>query len=141
MSWRAVIPGQPPSWNHAYEFTKRERTDHLGRVKLNGRGEPITFRAVVKKPEVQRYQDNASLIIASARPARWMFPDNRQMYVDYFLYLTNNIDATNVIKMVEDALARTIGVNDRWMLPRVQHKEVGCSLRTARVEILVDAPA
>jgi hypothetical protein len=140
VSWRITLPGVPPSWNHAYEFGKRERTDGFGRVKLNSRGEAITYRAVFKKPEVQLYQDRAALIIASARPPGWRW-NGGLMYVDFYAYLMRDIDCTNIQKIIEDALARTIGVNDRFFLPRWQHKEIGCSMRTARVEIVVDASA
>ncbi len=108
MRWGVIVPGQPWSGNHAYARNK------------GGWG-------VHKKPEVEAYQTHVTLLVREARPAHWR-PEG-QIIVEYDFFLARDIDCTNAIKVIEDAIATALRPEDRFydrrFLPRAMVKEVG----------------
>lgn len=102
----ATVPGQPPSWNRSYRI-----------VTVRGRS------VLAKTKDAAKYQDDALLILRAAAklPAKI-----EQYYVFYEFFLARDIDTDNVLKMLNDSIARATGVDDRYFLPVVLRKEVGC---------------
>lgn len=122
MSWTVTIPGQPVSGNHA---------NKIGRGYRRG---GIPFPKIVKTSAAEAYQNGAAFLVRTARPSGWKW-DGRYVVVEYRMYLAEpEPDATNVIKVLEDAIFPALGIDDRWALPRVMHKEV-VRLIDARVEV------
>jgi len=105
-----MMPGQPPSWNHMYRWTTRN---------MAGR----TVRIQVKTDEVNLYQTQLAFIARTAKPGSF-HPDG-QIVVTYEMYLARDLDADNVLKAVNDALAAALDVNDKRFLPIVLSKEAG----------------
>lgn len=96
MSLTIVVPGLPPSVNHAFVQHRQ-----------GGRG---------LKDEAKEYQEWARLAALEAAQGwkwngswlrlafKWYVPDSRMR------------DSSNVVKVLEDGIAQGIGVNDRWFL-------------------------
>lgn len=78
---------------------------------------------MTKAPGVEAYQNDVSLIARNARPS-WFAPTG-QIRVRYSFHLKRDADCDNLIKMLQDAIASALGVNDRWMLPCVAQKTTG----------------
>jgi len=127
MTWHVIIPGQPVSGNHA---------NKIGRGYRKRNGISVSYPKLIKTPEAEAYQEAAAMVIGAAKPSGWTPPEGF-LAVEYRLYLTDPVDATNVIKTVEDALAPKIGVNDRYMMPRCMHIEHGVPNAEARVEVTI----
>lgn len=111
MSWTVVIPGQPPSTNHAYKIVTVKR----------GTG-GIPFRTLAKTDEAISYQMAARLLVAAARPSGWR--SAARVRLTYRLYLTHKQDADNSLKLLNDAIARALNINDDKFLPCVESKEI-----------------
>lgn len=107
-----TVPGQPPSWNHAYQYMRRR---------------------VSKAPGVENYQLVAATMARQAMPKP--FEPQGMVYVRYWLHLKRDQDATNVLKIVEDGIAAGLGVNDRMFLPAVLFKEHGIADPYISVEV------
>jgi Holliday junction resolvase RusA-like endonuclease len=122
--WGFTIPGQPPSWNHSYQITKRYT-----------RGS-VPYSTLSKKEVVVDYQRSARLIIRSARPSGWGPEGMVRVY--YTFWLARDIDCDNILKAVNDALASAIGCDDSVFLPCVIWKTIGVPKTEARIEVAVE---
>lgn len=127
MSWRITIPGQPPTINHAYEPQTRYRKASDGRN--------IPYTGIGKNASATAYQSAAALITGVARPSGWTWQGGYIRLV-YRFYLSRDADCDNLLKILNDAIARKIDVNDRWFLPMVMSKRIVKEHET-RVEIVV----
>lgn len=123
MSWTIIIPGNPPSGNHA---------NKIGRGYRRG---GIAFPKMVKTPEAEAYQQGAAYIVRTARPSDWRW-DGQQIVVEYRFFLSRDADCTNLIKVIEDAVFPAIGVDDKYALPRAMSKEL-VRPAEARVEVTI----
>lgn len=106
-----VIPGQPPSMNHAYKPT----VIHLRSGK--------TAHGIGKTSEAAAYQAGATAIAKTARPSGWVVPRGTRVRIRFWYYLNPAIDLDNIKKLVIDAVALAIPtddptrtLNDRWVL-------------------------
>ena len=108
MIWSVVLPGQPWSGNHMYERNRGNAGQH-------------------KKPEVEAYQTGVTLLVREARPSFWR-PEG-QIIVRYWFHLKRDVDCTNAIKVIEDAIATALRPEDRFydrrFLPRAEAKVTG----------------
>ena len=108
MSWRFTIPGQPLSWNHAYKRVTYRQRQTDGSVRLMNR--------MAKVDAVDPYQEAIILIAKAARPIGWTHSKNQPVRILYSFYTNPVIDTDNMKKLINDALAKAIGINDRWFL-------------------------
>lgn len=80
-----------------------------------------------KKADVETYQNEVTLRVREARPSFWR-PEG-QVIVRYWFHVFRDIDCTNAIKVIEDAIATALRPEDprydRRFLPRAMSKEVG----------------
>jgi len=120
LSWAVIIPGQPPSTNHAYNIVTLRRGS-------------VPFRTLAKTDEAVAYQTAAKLIVAAAKPSGWQ--PAAQIRLNYRIYLVHRQDADNSLKLLNDAIARALGVNDDRFLPSVESKEIVKS--NPRVEVTI----
>lgn len=105
-AFRVDVPGQPPSWNASYRI-----------ITLRGHG------SWKKMPEAESYQSSVTHLTRLARPAD--FNPLNQLFICYQLFLRRNMDADNVLKLVNDAIAKALDVNDSRFLPIVLSKSSG----------------
>ena len=56
--------------------------------------------------------------------SKWR-PGKGQLVVEWRLLLTDDVDSDNAMKLVHDALASALKVNDKRFLPRVISKRIG----------------
>jgi len=117
-----VIPGQPPSGNHAYKIGKGYR-----------RG-GIAFPKIIKTAEAEAYQQGVALLVRTARPSYWK--QQGQVICEYRFYLWDDADCTNLIKVIEDGIFPALDINDSWALPRAISKEI-VPKSEARVEVTI----
>jgi len=104
--FRVEIPGQPPSWNACYRI-------------VNVRG-----HATLKKTsEAETYQTDVTRLTRTARPSD--FSPKGRIYIAYQMFLRRSMDADNVIKLVNDALAVALDIDDARFLPIVLQKTTG----------------
>lgn len=124
MTWSVTIPGQPVSWDHAY------KTGRIPARNTNS-GERLWIHRPIKTDKAVTYQEDAQLIIQAAAPSRWSPPGQVRMYVD--LYLINDMDDDNALKLIRDTVQRATGVDDMRFLSCTRRKEVVSDPREARV--------
>lgn len=74
-------------------------------------------------PPAVFYQDAVTTLTKIARPLG--FQPTGQLLICYQMFLARNIDADNVLKLTNDAIAKAIGINDSRFLPVVLHKSSG----------------
>lgn len=134
MRWRLTIPGQPVSWNAAYRIGVGVRTGSRGRIRLRG-DDPATFRKIIKTDEAVAYTNMVATLARAARPSRWS-PEGF-VVIEYRLFLGRDVDADNVMKLVDDGLELATGVDDKWFLPRAISKQWGLRPNERRVELLI----
>jgi Holliday junction resolvase RusA-like endonuclease len=113
---RFTIPAAPPSWNHAYRIARVNR--HL---------------TLVKTPQAKAYQEMVELIVKTARPSRWECP--KEVFVVYRLALKRSMDSDNTLKLLNDAIARALGVDDRRFLPVVLERKIGVASPSTEVSL------
>ena len=107
-TWRFTIPGQPLSWNHAYKrVTYRVRQPDGSLKVLNRMG---------KADGVEAYQEAIILLAKTARPSGWTHPKDAHVRIRYWFYTYPLIDTDNMKKLVNDAIAKALGINDKWFL-------------------------
>lgn len=94
---------------------------------------------LAKTKEAVKYQTDVALIVKSARPSGWT-PGRRVRMRYSFWFETANRDASNAIKILEDAVAMAIGANDKTFLPCVVLKEVDRANPRVVLEIENDEP-
>lgn len=99
MAWRVRLEGQPPSTNHLY-------------IRRGSR--------VIKAPDVESYQVGVTLVVRTSKPRD--FDPQGQIRIRYWMYLGRDIDADNVLKALNDAIAYALKVDDRRFLPCVMEK-------------------
>lgn len=127
MGWRIVIPGQPPTVNHAYRAATKYR-------KTKG-GSRVPYASIIKDSQATSYQEAAALITSTARPSGWQWEGGFIRLV-YRFYLHRDADCDNLLKVLNDAISAKIDVNDRWFLPMVMSKKI-VPPGEARVEVLI----
>lgn len=82
----------------------------------------VPFRTLAKTDEAVTYQMAARLLVATARPSGWK--PEAQVRLTYRLYLNHRQDADNSLKLLNDAIARALDINDDRFLPCVESKEI-----------------
>lgn len=108
MSWRIVMHGQPLSWNHAYKrVTYRQR---------NKAGQMVTLNRMAKVDGVDKYQEDIITLAKAARPSGWTHPKDTPIRIRFWYAVNPDLDTDNMKKLINDALAKAIGINDRWFL-------------------------
>lgn len=116
--WRVLLPGQPPSGNHMYERNRGNPGQH-------------------KKQGVEDYQAGVTLLVREARPSGWR-PEG-QIIIRYWFFLSRDVDCTNAIKVIEDAIAMALRPEDRLydqrFLPRAMKKQVGTKFPGVWIEL------
>lgn len=127
MKWSFVVEGQPVSWNASYGVGVRKRTG--GR---NGQ-----YHTIIKKDDAVAYTNLVMLRAREARPSGWRPEGLVVVEIEYFL--GRNIDCDNVMKLVNDGLARAIEVDDKWFLPRAMSKEIGLRPPERRLVVSVSS--
>jgi Holliday junction resolvase RusA-like endonuclease len=121
-SFSFEVPGQPPSVNHMY-------------VRVRGRWDRQT-----KAPGIEQYQQDVVYLCRSAKPAEWKVPDG-YIRLRYAFHLRRDADCDNLLKVLNDAIAMALNVNDRMFLPCVMDKTVGSKTPYTVVEISSPLPS
>jgi Holliday junction resolvase RusA-like endonuclease len=106
--WRFIIKGQPLSWNHAYKRVTYKMRQPDGTMRVMNR--------MGKADGVEAYQEGIILLAKVARPSGWTHPKDTPIRIRYWFYTNPLIDTDNMKKLVNDAIAKAIGVNDKWFL-------------------------
>lgn len=119
-----MVPGQPISWNHAYKQTTQYARD--GRQ----------FRGKSMTEQAKQYQRDVGLIVGAARPSGWGHDGLSYIHLRVRLFLGHDIDATNIWKTLEDAIARRLMIDDKWFLVCFESKVIGVT--DPRVEVTID---
>ena len=93
-----VLP-VPPSSNHYWRYTRT---------------------GVYKTTEALMYERYVGIIINRLAPSKELMPPERAIYQQEFtIYINqshiNRLDWTNHVKLLEDAIFRTLGINDSWV--------------------------
>ncbi len=99
--WSVTIPGPIPSTNHIYGYRE-------GRV--------------YKKPGIEQFQTVVAHLVKLARPKGW--EPATQIRLTYAFSLNRKTDADNLLKMLNDAIAQALGIDDDIFLPCVISKVV-----------------
>jgi Holliday junction resolvase RusA-like endonuclease len=120
-SWTVTVPGVPPSTNHAY------------RIVVQKRGQ-VPYRTLAKTPEAVNYQSVATMLVRAAKPYGWKAGE--QVRVGLRFYFPRRQDADNSMKILLDAVARALRVDDVCFLPCVLSKEI-VPQKEARVEVTI----
>lgn len=90
MSFTVILPGQPPSGNHMYEGYGKNRH---------------------KTSDVSAYQEAVAWLVKAAMPRGWRpGPD---VVIEFRLLLNRAVDATNVMKVIEDGIGEALCDGDR----------------------------
>lgn len=113
--------------NHAYEPQTAHRTTRSGAR--------VPYTRIGKNEAAAAYQRAAALIVGTARPSGWQWQGGYIRLI-YRFYLARDADCDNLLKILNDAIAGKIGVNDRWFLPMVMSKRI-VREHEARVEVTV----
>ena len=131
--FRFTIPGQPPSWNSSYRMRKARIRDKFGQPVLGPDLKPKTATRLFKTQEVVTYQEGIQYLVKASRPKG--FDPKEQVIIGYQFYLGRSIDCDNVMKAVNDAIAKGLGINDAKFWPVTLHKQTG--VKDPRVVIMV----
>lgn len=95
-----------------------------GWKKVQGRdGQPKQVVAAFKTDAAGTYQGDVRLIMRAARPSA--FRPEGQIIVAYQFRLKRDTDCDNVMKAMNDAIAKELGVNDSRFLPVALEKTTG----------------
>ena len=100
------------SWNVAYRIVK---------VRHRGGGSHLQLAKTDEGWEYQRFV--VAPIVRRAKPKDWI--PSGQVRVRYWFRLKRAMDATNCLKLLEDAIAEGLGVNDAIFLPSVEELTTG----------------
>ena len=117
------LPGQPPSWNRTYRIVRLPAKDKHGQPVLGADGTQKKYSTMKKTEAVADYQTMAGYLINTAKPSA--FKPEGLIYVLYELFLGRDVDCDNVMKAIDDTLARCLEVNDNRFLPVAMSKETG----------------
>lgn len=104
---RIDVLGRPPSWNHAY------RRGREGRVVLTD--------------DARRWKEDIRLLTLDTVNRTGWRHSGGPIAVYVWLYLDQEMDADNGLKLTLDGLALGLRVNDRLFLPRVMGLRTGQS--------------
>ena len=124
--WTFEIPGQPPSVNNMYTQIILRR----------GVSAP-PIRSVKKDDKVAAYQVTASYISKLSKPRGWT-ASGGPIRLTYEFFLKRDADADNLLKALNDAIAKSLNVNDRVFLPCVRSKTVDGKEKNPRVLVEID---
>lgn len=117
------------SWNHAYKRVTYSQRMPDGKLK--------TMNRMAKVDGVDAYQEAIILLAKVARPSGWEHKKNTPIRIRYFFYTNPAIDTDNMKKLVNDAIAKAIGINDKWFLTcDVVNEKV--EIGKQRIEIEID---
>jgi hypothetical protein len=101
-----------------------------------------TYRSMAKSDGVEDYQVLASLLVNTTIPSAWkrflQSDSTTQIRVKYWFHLGRDADCSNMLKALEDAIARAMGVNDSRFLPCVAGKDTGNKEPWTSVEISLE---
>lgn len=128
------LPGQPPSWNKTYRIIRLAAKDRNGQPVLRPDGSLKKYSTMKKTAAVADYQTMAGFLINAAKPSD--FKPEGSLYVLYEMFLTRNIDCDNVMKAIDDTLARCLEIDDNRFLPVAMLKETGSKDPHVRLVIL-----
>ena len=130
MNWGFTLYGQPPSWDDSYKIVRKWRHGPNGKIPYHG---------LAKKEKTVAYQSEARLIIGAAKPSKWKPTGFVRVWLTF--YLVNDMDCDNAMKAIHDVIEDATGVDDIKYLPVAVWKEIGCTTRDARVEVVIEHPA
>lgn len=111
ITFRFTVPGQPPSGNHRLEAAVRW-------TKPKGSEKPRPYIGRRRADGVENYMLVASTLAKQARPSGW--EPTEKLRVNYTLFLDRPMDADNATKVLSDAIALGLGIDDRRFLICVQ---------------------
>lgn len=109
------VPGQVPSWNKSYRMRKAKVTGAHGQPVIGDDLRQKTVSRLFKTDEARAYQDGVQMIARTAKPTG--FDPKHQIIVAYEFEMGRATDADNCMKMLNDAIAKALGVNDSRFLP------------------------
>lgn len=121
-SFHFTVPGQPVSWNAAY----RVRRQYNGSKMVRG---------LFKTDDAEAYQDSVRYIARTAKPSSFVPPKRCRIIVAYDFVLARDIDCDNLMKLMNDALAEAIGVNDKSFMPVAMSKTTSSKSPYTRVTV------
>ena len=110
------MPGQPPSWNASYQYRKQG--------------------GYSKKGDAERYQVALTMLTRAAKPSD--FKPVGDIIVAYRFYMKRQVDVDNCMKMINDAVAIALEVDDKRFLPVALYREAGCKDPLTQI-VLYDA--
>ena len=116
--------GQVPSWNKSYRMRKANVLGKFGQPVIGDDLRQKTVSRLFKTDEARTYQDGVQLIARAAKPTA--FNPQHQIIVSYQFHMARATDADNAMKMLNDAIAKALGVNDARFLPVTLTLESGC---------------
>lgn len=125
-SFTFTIPGQPMSWNRSYRQRVVKVRDGNGQPTGKSRG------GMFKTAEAETYQDTVRWLAKLAKPKGFA---PTEVIVAYDFTLWRDIDCDNVMKMINDALAEAIDLNDRYFYPTVLSKATGSKTPSVTVTV------
>lgn len=117
-----TVPGQPMSWNRSYRQRVVRVKDKFGNLVHDERGRVKARSGMFKTKEAEIYQDTVRWMAKTAKPSGFA-PE--AVIIAYDFMLARDIDCDNVMKMINDAIAEAIGLNDRYFYPVVLSKSTG----------------
>lgn len=120
-----TMPGNPISWNHMYNRIQRPVPDGFGGTKR--------IAVMAKTSDANLYQSQLTMLVRAARPTHFQPKD--QIIVAYTMFLISDMDADNVLKVCNDAIATGLGVNDKRFLPVVVEKHI--KVKNPRLDITI----
>jgi Holliday junction resolvase RusA-like endonuclease len=94
---------------------------------------------MTKAAGVEQYQNDIIWLCRSARPSGWKA--DGQIRISFAFHLHRDADCDNLLKVIQDAVAGALGINDRVFLPCVTEKTVGNKLPYTVISIQSLSPS
>lgn len=110
-SLSVVIHGRPVSWNRAYRYG---RGGAGGKARMYLTREAESWKEIVWATTLDAYNRSS-----------WKPRTKGLIVIEWRLLLTDEVDPDNLTKLVHDAVASAIGVNDKRFMPRFMTKHTG----------------
>jgi Holliday junction resolvase RusA-like endonuclease len=120
------------SWNRSYRQRTVKVKDRLGRPVMDAQGRYKTRSGMFKTEEAEVYQDSVRWLAKIAKPSGFM---PAHVIVGYDFVLARDIDCDNVMKMIHDALAEAINLDDKNFYPVVFSKTTGSKTPSVMVHV------